>query len=395
MITKEFDLKLIVFLKEVDSLGFKLCLVGGAVRDYFFNHNLSKDLDFEVRYSSASKESWPVHFQRLIDFIKYKNLKYEVYPYQIVKIEFDEYSLEFSSPRQEFFQFDKYTHHNFEASLDPNLTFVESFKRRDFTINAIGIELCFSNTDVLENVIDPFNGIKDLNSRVLRNIDDDFYKDSVRFLRLVRFSLKFGFQISDNIKEKIKLFNLSELSNYHFISEMFKTDAASFLNLFSKLLIDYSLDVPNEYNFIKLTLWPTGKIKSKEDLLGWSILFKPEIFSDLQSFFLFPKKTSERIKSFFNSMSFLLKKKEEDFRDLLGLDLDTILSSEILKHLKNIDDKKEYELIFYSQTNNSFSLPFKIYELSLIKITSEEIKMLKAEHRSFYKYYVFLKAKYE
>ena len=395
MITKEFDLKLIALLKEIESIGFKLCLVGGAPRDFFLSQTISKDLDFEVRCSSANKENWVSHFLKLVDFIKSKKLKFEIFPYQILRVEFSDYSLEFSSPRIEVFQLNKHAHHNFEASLDPSLSYVNSFKRRDFTINAIGVELDFSGYNVDEKIIDPYNGIEDLRARVLRNIDDDFFKDSVRFLRMIRFTIKLGFEVSPKLLKNIKRFNLSEMSKFHFISEMFKADAASFLNLFSKNITSYSMDVPEEYNFIKEVSWPLGKLKSKEHFLFWSILYKPELVENIQSFFSMPKKNTEKMKSYISSILFLSSLKDEDIQNLLKLSFEEILSSEILKNLKNVEDKIEFKEIFTLFEKFKLRVSIDMDELSLIKITNEEFERIKPEQRSLYKYYIFLKSKYE
>ena len=66
--------------------------------------------------------------------------------------------------------------------------------RRDLTINAIGYNLCSSET------IDPFGGVIDLNNRILQKISDDFYRDPVRALRLIRFKLLLNFDISSDIE---------------------------------------------------------------------------------------------------------------------------------------------------------------------------------------------------
>jgi tRNA nucleotidyltransferase (CCA-adding enzyme) len=395
MIAKAFDLKLIALLKEIESIGIKLCLVGGAPRDFYLSQTISKDLDFEIRCSFADKENWSSYFLNLVNLIKSKKLKYEIFPYQILKVEFSDYSLEFSSPRVEYFQLNKHAHHNFEALLDPKLSYVESFKRRDFTINAIGVELNFSGDNIVENICDPYDGIEDLKARVLKNIDDDFFKDSVRFLRMIRFSIKLGFEVSPNLLKNIKRFNLSELSKFHFFSEMFKTDAASFLNLFSKYIKMYSMDLPEEYNFLKDLDWPTGKLKTKEHFLVWSILYKPELVEDIQSFFNLPKKSAEKMRSFFNSFLFLSKLKDEDIKKLLKLSFDEILSSEILKNLKNFDDKIEFKEMFAFFEKFKLGISIDMDDLSLIKITNEEFERIKPEQRSLYKYYIFLKTNYE
>ena len=82
----------------------------------------------------------------------------------------------------------------FHTSAD--VTLDEDLARRDFTINAIA-----RNPD--GTLIDPYNGMADLNARVLRHVGDAFVEDPLRVLRGARFAARFaalGFQIAPETK---------------------------------------------------------------------------------------------------------------------------------------------------------------------------------------------------
>jgi tRNA nucleotidyltransferase (CCA-adding enzyme) len=73
----------------------------------------------------------------------------------------------------------------FEFYADPKVTLEEDLIRRDLTINAM------AETDD-GKIIDPFNGKKDLQNKILRHVSDAFAEDPVRILRAARFAAKFG-----------------------------------------------------------------------------------------------------------------------------------------------------------------------------------------------------------
>ncbi|WP_430229115.1 multifunctional CCA addition/repair protein [Nitrosomonas communis] len=77
----------------------------------------------------------------------------------------------------------------FEVFASPEVTLQEDLARRDLTINAIA-------KDQNDNIIDPFNGIADLEAGVLRHISPAFVEDPVRVLRVARFTARFGFHIA-------------------------------------------------------------------------------------------------------------------------------------------------------------------------------------------------------
>lgn len=77
----------------------------------------------------------------------------------------------------------------FEVFASPQVTLQEDLARRDLTINSIA-------KDEEGNIIDPFNGVADLEAGVLRHVSPAFSEDPVRILRAARFAARLGFRIA-------------------------------------------------------------------------------------------------------------------------------------------------------------------------------------------------------
>lgn len=174
------------------------------------------------------------------------NYTYSFIGVGICRIRLEGFDIELGSPRVEEFIDNDHSHLNFTPRFISDLDYRQAFKRRDFTINAIGI--CFlPKEDKLEfQIVDPYEGLSDLKDGVLREIDDDFFKDPVRFLRLIRFHLRFNFKISKSIFDKIKKFNLSKLSLYYFKSEFEKSFNSNFYPIFFNFISKYNLQLAPE-----------------------------------------------------------------------------------------------------------------------------------------------------
>jgi tRNA nucleotidyltransferase (CCA-adding enzyme) len=88
----------------------------------------------------------------------------------------------------------------FTTQFSPDVTLEEDLKRRDLTINAMAQKSS-------GEIIDPYNGQKDLNDRVLRHVSEAFVEDPVRILRLARFAARFaslGFTVADETRALMK-----------------------------------------------------------------------------------------------------------------------------------------------------------------------------------------------
>lgn len=93
----------------------------------------------------------------------------------------------------------------FKFRATPKVTLEQDLVRRDLTINAIAR----SNDGTL---IDPYNGQRDLQDRVLRHVSDAFVEDPLRVLRVARFAARYrslGFRIADETLELMTRITLS------------------------------------------------------------------------------------------------------------------------------------------------------------------------------------------
>ncbi len=77
----------------------------------------------------------------------------------------------------------------FEVFASPQVTLQEDLARRDLTINSIA-------KDEAGNIIDPFNGVADLEAGILRHVSPAFSEDPVRILRAARFAARFNFRMA-------------------------------------------------------------------------------------------------------------------------------------------------------------------------------------------------------
>lgn len=88
-------------------------------------------------------------------------------------------------------------HNGFEFFLSDNLH--DDLARRDFTVNA----MAFSSNGML---VDPFHGLHDLHSRVLRHVGPEFSEDPLRVYRAARFAAKLGFTVAPSTMELMRTF---------------------------------------------------------------------------------------------------------------------------------------------------------------------------------------------
>ncbi len=115
----------------------------------------------------------------------------------------------------------------FEFDCSKNVTLEEDLKRRDLTINAMAI-------DSSGNLVDIFNGLKDIESRKLRHISESFGEDPLRIFRIARFASKLGKQnfrlahsthkimlsmIENGVIEELTLSRINKEMNLAFESE--------------------------------------------------------------------------------------------------------------------------------------------------------------------------------
>ena len=155
--------------------GGRALVVGGWVRDRIMNR-ACKDLDLEVYGLPADALR-----RLLVEFGSVNTVGESFTVYKVADVDV-------ALPRRE----SKVGrgHKAFEVTGDPDLSFEDAARRRDFTINAIGWD------PLTGEYIDPFNGRRDIDARILRAVDvRTFGDDSLRVLRAIQFAARFEFTL--------------------------------------------------------------------------------------------------------------------------------------------------------------------------------------------------------
>jgi len=169
-----------VLIPVVETLierGCRPVVVGGYVRDGLLGIP-SKDIDIEV-FDVESLETLALYLQ------PFGQLNSVGKSFGVLKLRLEKIEVDFSIARLEKKVGEG--HRGFEVTLDSSLEFKEAARRRDFTINAMGFDL------KEKRLLDPYGGQKDLESKLLRVVDEEtFVEDPLRLYRAVQFTGRFG-----------------------------------------------------------------------------------------------------------------------------------------------------------------------------------------------------------
>ena len=223
------------------EIGATVTLVGGAVRDYLISGVLPADLDFEIRCPEGKLE------ETLTALGDELQCRVERLPFLILRLERENVTIEVAPVREEVFANGKwFKHDQFTANLFETMDYKRAWERRDFTVNAIGVEFGKSSGKNTCRIIDPFGGIEDLKSLILKPCGENFFKDPVRFLRAVRFKISLGAKWSPKIENKMGEFNLKGLVPLHFFNEAIKSGEVKFFCLFFDLVKQYRIELNDE-----------------------------------------------------------------------------------------------------------------------------------------------------
>ena len=184
----ETDKNLKLIRRYSSKLGIKSFLVGGYVRDLILNRSC-KDIDIMTigepykLIKSISEEK---------GFSDVKVFK----TFGTASISFNSFNYEFVGARKE-----SYSKNSRNPKVVPGL-FEDDMKRRDFTINAFAVSI---NRDY-GDFIDMFNGLKDLENKLIKTCDDPhktFEDDPLRMMRAIRFASQLNFDIEQNTFKSI------------------------------------------------------------------------------------------------------------------------------------------------------------------------------------------------
>jgi poly(A) polymerase len=225
-----------IISQSAKELNVDSYVIGGFVRDFILKRGTAKDIDV-VAIGDGIKLAKQVA----------KNLptkpKVQVFKtYGTAMLHFEDIEIEFVGARKESYN---------EDSRNPaveNGTLADDQNRRDFTINALALDLCEEN---FGNLLDPFNGVEDLKNNIIRtplNPDVTYSDDPLRMMRAIRFASQLNFTIEKSSldaisrnSERIKI-----ITNERIVVELNKileseTPSIGFLLLEKTGLLDHIL----------------------------------------------------------------------------------------------------------------------------------------------------------
>ena len=201
--------------KKLSSLAsaknIKAYVVGGFVRDLLLNRP-SKDIDIVVLGDGIDfAQDFANQLPQKTDFAVFKT-------YGTAMVKTPEWEIEFVGARKE-----SYVKESRKPDVLPG-TLSDDQLRRDFTINALAISL---NQENLFELIDPFNGVEDLQNKLLRTPllpGETFNDDPLRMMRAIRFATQLQFSIHAQTYAALSEFSdrLSIVSQERIIDEFNK-----------------------------------------------------------------------------------------------------------------------------------------------------------------------------
>jgi len=181
-------------IEKLDKKGFQAYLVGGCVRDLL---------------REVEPEDWDIATNAKPEEIS------KIFPKSFADNKFGTVSVLTGSKDKRLKEIEitpfrteeKYTDKRHPDKVEWAKTIEEDLARRDFTINSIAMALKFQIPNSRIKIIDPFDGQKDLEKKVIRTVgkpEDRFNEDALRLLRAVRFAATLGFEIEKKTAKAIE-----------------------------------------------------------------------------------------------------------------------------------------------------------------------------------------------
>lgn len=193
---KKIPIQVINILKSLEVAGFEAYIVGGCVRDLIMDRT-PKDWDITTN-------AQPEEIQKLFSDSFYEN------EFGTVGVKVEKF-LPNGNPDREHDVIEvttyriesKYSDKRRPDKVRFAKTLEEDLSRRDFTMNAIALEVHDSNFDI----DDPYNGQEDIKNKIIRTVGNPherFDEDALRMMRAIRFHAELNFEIEKNTFEAIK-----------------------------------------------------------------------------------------------------------------------------------------------------------------------------------------------
>lgn len=203
----KLDAGVVKIVQELEKNGFEAWIVGGAVRDLLLGIPSS---DWDVTTNATPEMIVPLFTESFYDNdygtvkVAGKHIREQ---FDLTEGEIDDLTLyDITTYRSE----SEYSDKRRPDSVTWGKTILEDLKRRDFTINAIALNL-------REDIVDPYDGQVDIKNRLVKAVGEPaerFEEDALRIMRAIRISAQMGFLIEAKtlvaLKEKVP--NLKEIS---------------------------------------------------------------------------------------------------------------------------------------------------------------------------------------
>lgn len=203
----KLDAGVVKIVQELEKNGFEAWIVGGAVRDLLLGIPSS---DWDVTTNATPEMIVPLFTESFYDNdygtvkVAGKHIRQQ---FDLTEGEIDDLTLyDITTYRSE----SEYSDKRRPDSVTWGKTILEDLKRRDFTINAIALNL-------REDIVDPYDGQVDIKNRLVKAVGEPaerFEEDALRIMRAIRISAQMGFLIEAKtlvaLKEKVP--NLKEIS---------------------------------------------------------------------------------------------------------------------------------------------------------------------------------------
>ena len=192
-LTQNKNLKIFKIISQVAyDRGQSVYVVGGYVRDLLLGRKSPTDIDFVTESSGielAQAVAKSINPETKVSIFK---------TYGTAMFRYENLELEFVGARKE-----SYSANSRNPQVEQG-TLEDDQKRRDFTVNAMAISL---NKDNFGELIDPFNGMEDMEQKILRTPLEPvqtYSDDPLRMMRAIRFASTLGFSIEQKSLEAIE-----------------------------------------------------------------------------------------------------------------------------------------------------------------------------------------------